>query len=158
MHRRSSQRGNGPKGREGGRLSDVQIGNDTRTCWYQRSVHEPYLTVILDYVTALASVEDRSEVSFTFDRPKTRRPRDDFPQLVSVVRAADRQIVAAYNSLGLTSNDPNTVGDQAAATIGRAFAIYGEELFASVIEPREPRRSRPALRRPAVHRGTPDTG
>jgi hypothetical protein len=73
------------------------------------------------------------EVSFTFDRPTTHQPNDDFPQLVSVVRAADQQIVAAYDRLGLTSNDPNTVGDQAAATIGQAFAIYGEEFFASVI-------------------------
>ena len=69
-------------------------------------------------------------VSFTFDTPKTHQPRDDLPQLVSVVRAADQQIVAAYDSLGLASNDPNTVGDQAAATIGRSFAIYGEQFFA----------------------------
>jgi UDP-2,3-diacylglucosamine pyrophosphatase LpxH len=72
-------------------------------------------------------------VSFTFDTPKTPQPRNDYPQLVSVVRAANQQIVSAYNSLGLTSNDPNTVGDQAAATIGRSFAIYGEEFFANVI-------------------------
>ena len=72
-------------------------------------------------------------VSFTFETPRTRQPRDDVPQLVSVIRAADQQIVAAYNGLGLTSNDPNTVGDQAAATIGQAFAIYAEQFFASVI-------------------------
>ena len=72
-------------------------------------------------------------VSFTFGTPLTRQPRDDVPQLVSVVRTAEQQIVAAYNSLGLTSNDPNTVGDQAAATIGEAFAIYGAQFFASVI-------------------------
>jgi len=72
-------------------------------------------------------------VSFTFDTPKTRQPRDDLPQLVSVVQAADQAIVAAYDSLNLTSNDPNTVGDQAAAVIGNAFAIYSEEFFASVI-------------------------
>jgi UDP-2,3-diacylglucosamine pyrophosphatase LpxH len=72
-------------------------------------------------------------VSFTFGTPKTPQPRDDYPQLVSLVRAANQQIVSAYDSLGLTSNDPNTVGDQAAATIGRSFAIYGEEFFANVI-------------------------
>lgn len=72
-------------------------------------------------------------VSFTFDTPKTSPPRNDFQQLVSVVRAANQQIVSAYNSLGLTSNDPNTVGDLAAATIGRSFVIYSEELFANVI-------------------------
>jgi len=76
---------------------------------------------------------DGNAVSFTFDRPKTHQPRDDTPQLVGVVRAAEEQIVAAYNSLGLTSNDPNTVGDQAAATIARSFAIYSEQFFASVM-------------------------
>ena len=76
---------------------------------------------------------DGNTVSFTFDTPKTHQPRDDTPQLVSVVRAAEQQIVAAYDSLGLTSNDPNTVGDQAAATIGRSFAIYGEEFFAAAV-------------------------
>jgi UDP-2,3-diacylglucosamine pyrophosphatase LpxH len=72
-------------------------------------------------------------VTFTFGTPKTPQPRNDYPQLVSVVRSANQQIVTAYDSLGLTSNDPNTVGDQAAATIGRAFAIYSEEFFANVI-------------------------
>jgi UDP-2,3-diacylglucosamine pyrophosphatase LpxH len=72
-------------------------------------------------------------VSFRFDRPKTHQPRADTPAAVSVVRIANQQIVAAYNSLGLASNDPNTVGDQAAATIGSAFAIYSEEFFGSII-------------------------
>jgi hypothetical protein len=72
-------------------------------------------------------------VSFTFDTPKTPQPRDQYPQLVSVVDAANHQIVAAYDSLGLTSNDPNTVGDQAAATIGSWFAIYSAEFFENII-------------------------
>lgn len=72
-------------------------------------------------------------VTFTFDTPKTPQPRDDYPQLVTVVRAANQQIVSAYDSLGLTSNDPNTVGDQAAATIGRSFAIYSAEFVESVV-------------------------
>jgi UDP-2,3-diacylglucosamine pyrophosphatase LpxH len=72
-------------------------------------------------------------VTFTFDTPKTHQPRDDTPQLVSVVRAAEQDIVTAYDSLGLASNDPNTVGDQAASAIGRSFAIYGEQFFAEAI-------------------------
>jgi UDP-2,3-diacylglucosamine pyrophosphatase LpxH len=72
-------------------------------------------------------------VTFTFSTPKTPQPRNDYPQLVSVVRLANQQIVAAYDSLGLTSNDPNTVGDQAAAVIGRWFAIYSAEFFENVI-------------------------
>jgi UDP-2,3-diacylglucosamine pyrophosphatase LpxH len=72
-------------------------------------------------------------VKFTFDTPKTPQPRNDYPQAVSVVRFANQQIVNAYNSLGVTSNDPNTVGDQAAATIGRSFAIYSAEFIENVI-------------------------
>lgn len=76
---------------------------------------------------------DGTKVSFVFDTPKTRQPRHDAGSLMDAVRLADQQIVAAYDALGLTSNDPNTVGDQAAAVIGHAFAIYGEEFFLSVI-------------------------
>jgi UDP-2,3-diacylglucosamine pyrophosphatase LpxH len=72
-------------------------------------------------------------VTFTFDKPKTPQPRNDYPQAVSVVRLANQQIVNAYDSLGLTSNDPNTVGDQAAAAIGRSFAIHSAEFFENVI-------------------------
>jgi hypothetical protein len=72
-------------------------------------------------------------VSFTFETPKTHQPRDDYPAAVSAVRVENQQIVAAYDSLGLSSNDPNTVGDQAAAIVGSAFAIYSEEFFATVI-------------------------
>jgi UDP-2,3-diacylglucosamine hydrolase len=77
---------------------------------------------------------DGNAVKFTFDRPKSPQPLDSIPSgLISVARGNQEAIVTAYNSLGLTSNDPNTVGDQAAATIGRAFAIYSAEFFKSVI-------------------------
>ncbi len=72
-------------------------------------------------------------VSFVFDAPRTPQPRADVPQIVSAVRVANQQIVAAYNGLGLMNNDPNTVGDQAAPTIGSAFALYSEQFFASVL-------------------------
>jgi hypothetical protein len=78
--------------------------------------------------------QDGNTVKFTFDRPKTPQPLDSIPAgLISVARGNQEAIVTAYNSLGLASNDPNTVGDQGAATIGRAFAIYGAEFFKSVI-------------------------
>ena len=31
-------------------LSDIHIGDNTPTCWYQRSVHEPYLIAILKWI------------------------------------------------------------------------------------------------------------
>jgi Domain of unknown function (DUF4474) len=72
-------------------------------------------------------------VAFTFDTPKTPQPRMGNPQLVAFVRSENQRIVSLYDSLGLTSNDPNTVGDQAAAAIGRSFAIYSAEFFENVI-------------------------
>ena len=62
-------------------------------------------------------------VSFTFDTPKTPQPRDDFPQIVSVARAANQQIVAAYNSFGLTSNDPNIIAGS------RGQPDHGQDLY-----------------------------
>jgi UDP-2,3-diacylglucosamine hydrolase len=76
---------------------------------------------------------DGNTVKFRFDTPKTAQPRDATPALVTAVRADEELIVDAYNSLGLTSNDPNTVGDEAAAKIGRSFAIYSAEFFETVI-------------------------
>jgi hypothetical protein len=72
-------------------------------------------------------------VRFEFDAPRTAQPRDATPALVTAVRADEQLIVDAYDSLGLTSNDPNTVGDQAAARIGGAFAVYSAEFFETVI-------------------------
>jgi UDP-2,3-diacylglucosamine pyrophosphatase LpxH len=37
-------------------LSDIHIGNDENTCWYQRSVHEPYLLDALNWIADNASM------------------------------------------------------------------------------------------------------
>ena len=31
-------------------LSDIHIGDNSNTCWYQASVHEPYLVAALDFI------------------------------------------------------------------------------------------------------------
>jgi hypothetical protein len=31
-------------------ISDVHIGTNYKTCWYQQSVHEPYMLALLDYI------------------------------------------------------------------------------------------------------------
>jgi UDP-2,3-diacylglucosamine pyrophosphatase LpxH len=36
-------------------LSDIHIGNDANTCWYQTGVHEPYLVAALDWVVKNAA-------------------------------------------------------------------------------------------------------
>lgn len=33
-------------------ISDIHIGDNSRTCWYQQSVHEPYLLALFDWVIA----------------------------------------------------------------------------------------------------------
>ena len=37
-------------------LSDIHIGNDADTCWYQSSVHQPYLVAALDWIVENASM------------------------------------------------------------------------------------------------------
>lgn len=74
-----------------------------------------------------------NKVSFTFGTPRTYQPRSATPQLVAAARAANQQIVATYNGLKLANNDPNTVGEQAAAIVGRSFAIRSEAFFAGAI-------------------------
>src|SRR5690242_546737 len=54
-----------PQPRDGGRgrtvvISDIHIGTNGSTCWYQKSVHECYLASLFDYVVAHATgVDDR---------------------------------------------------------------------------------------------------
>ena len=31
-------------------ISDIHIGSNYKTCWYQQSVHEPYMLALLDYI------------------------------------------------------------------------------------------------------------
>ena len=35
-------------------LSDIHIGDNTRTCWYQSDIHGPYLQALFDWVVARA--------------------------------------------------------------------------------------------------------
>ena len=71
-------------------------------------------------------------VSFTFDTPTTHQPRDDIPQLVSVRAPRISRSSRPTTASGSTSNDPNTVGDQAPRRSGMSFAIYAEQFFANV--------------------------
>jgi hypothetical protein len=41
-------------------ISDVHIGDGTPTVWYQKSVHEPYLATILNYVIDTGNKEEES--------------------------------------------------------------------------------------------------
>lgn len=39
-------------------LSDIHIGDNSKTCWYQRRYHEPYLIKVLDYIEQNAASID----------------------------------------------------------------------------------------------------
>jgi hypothetical protein len=36
-------------------ISDSHIGTNTKTCWYQKAVHEPYLAAVFDHIVAHAT-------------------------------------------------------------------------------------------------------
>jgi len=46
-------------------LSDIHIGDNSPTCWYQKSVHEPYLAAILKWV--IDNAQDVSELVLAGD-------------------------------------------------------------------------------------------
>ena len=60
-------------------ISDVHIGTNAATNWYQRTVHEPYLVAALDWVVAnAASIRELVLLGdlvdfWTYVRPSGRR-------------------------------------------------------------------------------------
>jgi UDP-2,3-diacylglucosamine pyrophosphatase LpxH len=40
-------------------ISDIHIGDNSRTCWYQRSVHEDYLLELLNWIIMHATAKDQ---------------------------------------------------------------------------------------------------
>jgi Domain of unknown function (DUF4474) len=72
-------------------------------------------------------------VRFTFDRPRTFQPRKDPAKQteLAAVNNSNRDLVARYKALGLSSNDPNSVGN-AAGWISDSIAIYGQSFFKQV--------------------------
>ena len=39
-------------------ISDIHIGDNSRTCWYQKSVHEPYLLALMDWIIERVTAKD----------------------------------------------------------------------------------------------------
>ena len=39
-------------------LSDIHIGDNSKTCWYQKKYHEPYLFTALNYIEQNAELID----------------------------------------------------------------------------------------------------
>jgi hypothetical protein len=71
-------------------------------------------------------------VGFTFGTPYTPQPRTGNP-LVPTVQAQNKAIVQAYNALGLSSNDPNTIPDANATMILNSVSIYASAFFSQVV-------------------------
>ena len=68
-------------------LSDIHIGNDKPTCWYQSAVHEPYLTAALKWV--VAKKEEISELVLLGDMFDvwTYPPSDQPPAMKDIIAA-----------------------------------------------------------------------
>src|SRR5690348_3955840 len=73
-------------------LSDVHIGNDTPTCWYQKSYHEPYLIAVLDEILKNKDKTDENKIDevlllgdlFDF---WTYAPEDAPPSIEEILKA-----------------------------------------------------------------------
>ncbi|WP_035920480.1 metallophosphoesterase [Frankia sp. QA3] len=68
-------------------LSDIHIGDNTPTVWYQRSVHEPYLVAALDWIVAHAEqfqeVVLLGDIIDTWTYPPSVRP----PSMAAIIEA-----------------------------------------------------------------------
>src|SRR5688572_7474070 len=68
-------------------LSDVHIGNDKPTCWYQKSYHEPYLIAVLDNILQnKAEIDEVILLGDLFDF-WTYAPDDDLPTIDDILNA-----------------------------------------------------------------------
>jgi len=68
-------------------LSDVHIGDDKMTCWYQKSYHEPYLIAVLDHLLQnKAEVDEVILLGDLFDF-WTYAPDDDLPSIDQILNA-----------------------------------------------------------------------
>lgn len=83
-------------------ISDVHIGDGTPTVWYQKSVHEPYLATILDYVIDMGTKEEESirELVLLGDIVDLwTYPPDVTPPTVSAIIAANPNILGPTGKL-----------------------------------------------------------
>lgn len=68
-------------------LSDVHIGNDKPTCWYQKSYHEPYLIGVLDNIIQhKAEIDELILLGDLFDF-WTYAPDEDPPTIDDILNA-----------------------------------------------------------------------
>lgn len=113
-------------------ISDVHIGTNYPTCWYQAAVHEPYLATLLDWVIHnAASVKELVILGDLFDfwtYPPTMRPPtiQDIVQanptilgpngkLAQVLDALDGRVkyLTGNHDMNVTQGDLNAVGNPA---------------------------------------------
>jgi UDP-2,3-diacylglucosamine pyrophosphatase LpxH len=84
-------------------LSDVHIGNDANTCWYQSTVHEPYLVAALDWV--VDNAESVKEVVLLGDLVDTwTYPPSTPPPSMADIIAANPNVLGAEGALARVVN------------------------------------------------------
>jgi UDP-2,3-diacylglucosamine pyrophosphatase LpxH len=98
-------------------LSDVHIGTNTVTNWYQRSLHEPFVLAFFDYVKANAAAID--EVIFLGDLV------DQWTYLPSVRPPTFRDIAAANPNVFGGPGKPGAIVEALGALDGRITFMNG---------------------------------
>jgi len=83
-------------------ISDIHIGTNAKTCWYQKSVHEPYLATVFDYIVAHAQGVDDPVTSLVilgdlFDF--WTYPPDQRPPTIDDIVAANERILGRDGKL-----------------------------------------------------------
>jgi UDP-2,3-diacylglucosamine pyrophosphatase LpxH len=84
-------------------ISDIHIGNNYKTCWYQQSVHEPYMLALLDYIlqnanTGNTPINRLILLGDLFDF--WTYPPDMIPPTIDEILAANPNLFASGGKLG----------------------------------------------------------
>ncbi len=102
-------------------LSDIHIGSNHKTNWYQRSVHEPVLLTILDYVRSKSDTIDELIISGDlFDQ--WTYPADTEPPSFSEIVKANPNIFGDIISGG---TNPGAIPETLSALDGKITYING---------------------------------
>ncbi len=102
------------------------------------SISLPLPDMHAGFVAALRAMnyqfkDDGVTVTFEFGTPFSPQPRAGNPQGVAAAQLIQQQLVAAYQSFGLPSNDPNHIPAALAQKIGAAVVANGPSFLGNIL-------------------------
>lgn len=102
------------------------------------SISLPLADMHAGFVAALRAMnyqfkDDGVTVTFEFGKPFAPQPRSSNPQGVAAAQVVQQELVAAYQSFGLTSNDPNHIPAELARKIAAAVVANGPSFLGNVL-------------------------